>query len=42
MPEELKGKVAQTIPDANADKLKCPYITVEELAREIGWKPTGE
>jgi len=42
MPEELKGKEAQTIPDANVERLKCPYITVEELAKEIGWTPTGE
>ena len=39
VPEELKGVQAQTIPEARADKLKCPYITVGELAREIGWNP---
>jgi len=35
-PEEFKGRKTQTIPDANAEKLRCPYITVEELASEIG------
>jgi len=42
IPEELKGKEAQTIPCASVEKLKCSYITVEELAREIGWTPAGE
>jgi len=39
VPEELKDVEAQTIPEARADKLRCPYITVGELAREIGWNP---
>jgi len=41
-PQELKGEEAQTIPEANAERLRCPYITVGELAKEIGWTPTGE
>ena len=40
VPGEFKGVQAQTIPEARADKLKCPYITVGELAREIGWNPS--
>jgi len=40
VPDELKGVQAQTIPEARADKLKCPYITVGELAKEIGWNPS--
>jgi len=39
VPEELAGVQAQTIPEASASKLKCPYITVGELAKEIGWRP---
>ena len=39
VPEELKDVEVQTIPEARADKLRCPYITVGELAREIGWNP---
>jgi large subunit ribosomal protein L13 len=39
VPEELKGKEIQTIPEVSADNLKCPYITVGELAKEIGWTP---
>ena len=42
MPEELQGKETQTIPEASVENLKCPYITVGELAKEIGWTPTGE
>jgi len=42
VPEELRGVEAQTIPEARAEKLKCPYITVGELAKEIGWRPPEE
>lgn len=42
VPEEFKGKEMETIPEANAAKLRCPYITVGELAKEIGWNPVGE
>ncbi len=42
VPEEFKGREKQTIPDAGAEKLKCPYITVGKLAKEIGWASTGE
>ena len=36
VPQELKDKEAQTIPEATVEKLRCPYITVGELAKEIG------
>ena len=39
VPEEFRGKEVQTIPEVSADNLKCPYITVGELAKEIGWTP---
>jgi large subunit ribosomal protein L13 len=42
VPEEFKGKEMQTIPSANAEKLGCPYITLGELAKEIGWSQAGE
>ncbi len=42
IPEEFKGKEMQTIPDADAEKLLCSYITLGELAKEIGWNPSGE
>ncbi len=42
VPDELTGKETQAIRDARAEKLKCPYITVGELAKEIGWVQEGE
>ena len=42
IPQELKDEKCQTIPEANAERLKCPYMTIGELAQEIGWTPTGE
>ncbi len=41
-PKEFEGKETQTIIDARAEKLKSPYITVGELAKEIGWSPEVE
>ena len=42
-PLEFKDKETQTIVEASADKLKSPYITVGELAKEIGaWVPEVE
>jgi large subunit ribosomal protein L13 len=41
-PKEFDGKEIQTILYADAEKLKSPYITVGELAREIGWSPEVE
>ncbi len=37
IPEEIKGKEVQTILEANAERLRCSYITIGELAKEIGW-----
>lgn len=42
VPEEFKKDKIETIQEASAAKLKCPYITVGELAKELGWKPVGE
>jgi large subunit ribosomal protein L13 len=43
VPTECEGKATQTIIEARADKLKSPYITVGELAKEIGgWTPEVE
>jgi len=42
-PLEFENKEIQTIIEASADKLKSPYITVGELAKEIGgWTPEVE
>jgi large subunit ribosomal protein L13 len=37
VPEEFQSRETQTIPEAKAQKLRCPYLTVGELAEEIGW-----
>jgi len=42
VPVKLKDVGFQTIPEAHVSKLKCSYVTVGELAREIGYKPVGE
>jgi large subunit ribosomal protein L13 len=42
VPEEIKGLETQTISEAGSEKLKCPYITVGRLAKEIGWNSSGE
>jgi len=40
VPVEFEGKNIQTITEATTGKLKSPYITVGELAKEIGgWTP---
>jgi large subunit ribosomal protein L13 len=41
VPSDLKTAAVQTIPEAKVTKLKCPYITIEEYAKEIGYKPMG-
>ena len=41
-PKEFEGKETKTILEARAEKLKSPYITVGELAKEIGWSPEVE
>jgi len=42
VPVELKTIPFQTIPAAQVSKLKCPYITIEDLAKQIGYKLSGE
>jgi large subunit ribosomal protein L13 len=41
VPEELKNTKMETLPEASAAKLKGPYFTLGELAKEIGWKGTS-
>jgi len=36
VPDEYANKPLQRLPDADASKLRCRYITVDELSREIG------
>ena len=37
VPEDLKDQQMITIKEAQAEKLKGPYFTLAELAKEIGW-----
>jgi large subunit ribosomal protein L13 len=37
VPEELKDKPAISIKEASASKLRCPYISLEDFAKELGW-----
>ena len=36
VPEEFSGKTMVKIPGADASKLSSPYVTLEDLATEIG------
>jgi len=42
VPSEFKNMTFQTIPEADVNKLKCPYVTVGEYAKEIGYNTVGE
>jgi large subunit ribosomal protein L13 len=39
IPNEYKDQELQTIPNAQAAKLTCPYLTVSEFSHELGWNP---
>jgi len=42
VPLEFKDVPFQTISEADVNRLKCPYVTVGEFAKEIGYKTVGE
>ena len=37
LPGEFKNAQSETIREADVGKLKCPYVSVGDFAREIGW-----
>jgi large subunit ribosomal protein L13 len=37
VPEDLKDQKMDTLKEAQAAKLKGPYFTLAELAKEVGW-----
>jgi large subunit ribosomal protein L13 len=37
VPDELKNREMETIEEAQAKKLTCPYFSLGELAKEMGW-----
>lgn len=38
MPPETEGAEAQSVKGVSASKLKCPYVTLGNISREVGWK----
>lgn len=38
MPPETGGAEAQSVKGASASKLKCPYVTLGNISRVVGWK----
>lgn len=40
-PDEFKDRKFETLANAQAKKLACPYFTVGEFAKEIGWNQGG-
>lgn len=40
-PNTLKDQKTETLPNAQAKKLTCPYFTIGEFSKEIGWN-SGE
>jgi large subunit ribosomal protein L13 len=42
VPHELRAASMQSIPEAHVSRLKCSYVTMEEFAKQIGYKPVGE
>lgn len=41
VPREFKDSSPETIKEAQAEKLKCRYIRLEDLANELGWSSLG-
>ena len=41
LPEEFKGAQLEIIVEAGVGKLRCPYVSVGDFAREIGWSSEG-
>jgi len=37
VPEDLKDRKMDTLTEAQATKLRGPYFTLAELAKEVGW-----
>lgn len=39
VPKEYEGAEFEVVSEAKVDKLRCPYVTLGELAKGIGWNP---
>jgi len=42
VPLQLKTANLETISEACVDKLRCPYMSLGDFAKQIGFKPVGE
>jgi len=42
LPEGFRSARLETIAEADVGKLKCPYVSVGDFAKEIGWSSVGE
>ena len=40
IPEDFKDQKMETLAQAHAKKLTCPYFTLGRFAKEIGWNPS--
>ena len=38
VPRELESSASESIPDASVERLQGRYVTVGEIAKNIGWK----
>ncbi len=38
LPEQFRELTSQSFPEAHVSRLKCPYVTLGEFAKEIGYK----
>ena len=38
IPDDFRDQKMEILTEAQTDRLKCPYFTLGELAKEIGWK----
>jgi large subunit ribosomal protein L13 len=39
IPAELKEQKMETLTNARVERLTCPYFTLGEFAKEMGWHP---
>jgi large subunit ribosomal protein L13 len=37
-PDKFRDQAMETLAEAHAEKLTCPYFTVAQFSKEIGWR----
>jgi large subunit ribosomal protein L13 len=38
LPKEAEGRKMHTVEEASAQRLRCGWVTLEKISRELGWK----